>query len=80
LKLRRCSKVGNEPSGKPFDDLSIDQNGKAYNPMVNAGAIITASMAPGRNDRARYDFFEAAVRQMANKVERCKLPGTQNPF
>jgi len=73
IAMRECgesavhAKVGNEPSGKPFDDLSIDLNGKAYNPMVNAGAIITASMSPGHSDRARYDFFEAAVRQMSHK-------------
>ena len=61
------SKVGNEPSGKPFDDLSIDQYGKAYNPMVNAGAIITASMLPGAIARDQYDVFEDTVRRMALK-------------
>jgi len=61
------TKVGNEPSGKPFDELSFDDSGRAYNPMVNAGAIITANMLLGANARDQYKAFEDAVKGMVLK-------------
>jgi len=39
-----ASKIGQEPSGQPFDALSIDPNNRAYNPYVNAGAMMSASI------------------------------------
>ena len=42
------AKVGTEPTGDPFNSISIEEaTGRASNPMVNAGAIVTSSLVRG---------------------------------
>ena len=51
--LRR---VGVEPTGDAFNSIEIDEaSRRPYNPMVNAGAIVTAGMVPGDTPEARLD-------------------------
>ncbi len=49
--------VGGEPSGRPFNDLSLLPDHRPYNPCVNAGAIMTAAVvASGFPDMASRDI------------------------
>lgn len=53
------AKVGTEPTGDPFNSISIDEaTGRASNPMVNAGAIVTSSLVRGGS---RADQLERIV-------------------
>jgi len=36
--------VGQEPSGRMFNELSLDFNNKPHNPLLNSGAIMSASI------------------------------------
>eukprot|EP01064_Diplonema_japonicum_P008024 TRINITY_DN15584_c0_g1_i1.p1 TRINITY_DN15584_c0_g1~~TRINITY_DN15584_c0_g1_i1.p1 ORF type:complete len:835 (+),score=185.37 TRINITY_DN15584_c0_g1_i1:75-2579(+) len=36
--------VGQEPSGRSFNDFALTKNGVPYNPVTNSGAIVTCSM------------------------------------
>ncbi len=50
------SKIGAEPTGDPFNTISLDDvSGRAFNPMVNAGAIVTATLVAGRTRAEQFD-------------------------
>jgi glutaminase len=38
------ARVGVEPSGNPFNAIFVDETSRPFNPMVNAGAIVTTAM------------------------------------
>jgi len=58
-------KIGTEPTGKPFNDLSVDTQKKiVFNPYVNAGGICSAGMISG-DARSRYGKFETLCRKMS---------------
>lgn len=45
------SRVGAEPSGEPFNAISLEPgSGRPANPLINAGAIATTSLIPGGID------------------------------
>ena len=48
--------VGREPSGRNFNELTLDDTGKPHNPMINAGAIMCASLIrPSDENAERFD-------------------------
>ena len=54
------SYVGHEPSGRLFNEICLDPNGKPHNPMINSGAIIVTSLLhKGQPMADRYDFVGA---------------------
>jgi glutaminase len=46
--------VGVEPTGNAFNTISVDERGRPFNPMVNAGAIVTSSLVAGADADAKF--------------------------
>lgn len=59
--------VGVEPSGDPFNHLSLleQENGKPRNPLINAGAIVVADILVSKLENPKQEFLEF-VRNIAN--------------
>ncbi|XP_013873424.1 glutaminase kidney isoform, mitochondrial [Austrofundulus limnaeus] len=58
--------VGKEPSGFKFNKLSLNEEDKPHNPMVNAGAIVISSLIkPHSNKAERFDFIMEFLKSTA---------------
>uniref|UniRef100_A0AAV2LZP1 glutaminase n=1 Tax=Knipowitschia caucasica TaxID=637954 RepID=A0AAV2LZP1_KNICA len=58
--------VGKEPSGLKFNKLSLNDEDKPHNPMVNAGAIVVSSLIkPVSNKAERFDYVMDFLKSMA---------------
>ncbi|XP_038164899.1 glutaminase kidney isoform, mitochondrial-like isoform X1 [Cyprinodon tularosa] len=58
--------VGKEPSGFKFNKLSLNEEDKPHNPMVNAGAItISSLLKPHSNKAERFDYVMEFLKRMA---------------
>ena len=49
------SRVGVEPSGNAFNSLAVDATNRPFNPMVNAGALVTTGLVDGDDEPARLE-------------------------
>eukprot|EP00095_Tigriopus_kingsejongensis_P004238 maker-scaffold711_size108467-snap-gene-0.23 protein:Tk04238 transcript:maker-scaffold711_size108467-snap-gene-0.23-mRNA-1 annotation:"glutaminase kidney mitochondrial-like isoform x5" len=61
---------GREPSGRMFNEIVLDHNNQPHNPMVNSGAIMSASillylLKPQMNVAQKYDYVFDFFKQMA---------------
>lgn len=57
--------IGSEPSGHNFNEICLDQNKMPHNPMINAGAIMVASLIrPELNLADRYDYIQNIYRKL----------------
>ncbi|XP_071332900.1 glutaminase kidney isoform, mitochondrial [Trachinotus anak] len=57
--------VGKEPSGFKFNKLSLNEEDKPHNPMVNAGAIVISSLIkPNSNKAERFDYVMEFLKSM----------------
>ncbi|XP_038578067.1 glutaminase kidney isoform, mitochondrial-like isoform X1 [Micropterus salmoides] len=58
--------VGKEPSGFKFNKLSLNEEDKPHNPMVNAGAIVISSLIkPHSNTAEKFDCVMEFLKSMA---------------
>jgi glutaminase len=58
--------VGREPSGRGFNELSVDGGGLPHNPMINSGAIMSCSLIrPSLDIADRFDHVADTWRRLA---------------
>ncbi|KAK3087653.1 hypothetical protein FSP39_008800 [Pinctada imbricata] len=58
--------IGREPSGRSFNEIKLDYQMKPHNPMINAGAILIASLVkPQMNSADRFDYVLKYLKRMA---------------
>ncbi|KAK9514932.1 hypothetical protein VZT92_025613 [Zoarces viviparus] len=58
--------VGKEPSGFKFNKLSLNDEDKPHNPMVNAGAIVISSLIkPDSNKAERFDHVMEFLKRLS---------------
>ncbi|QNG19040.1 glutaminase A [Rhodococcus triatomae] len=61
-------KIDVEPSGEPFNEISLDpQTERPRNPMINAGAITAASLVAGADPADRFRRIRAAYSAYAGR-------------
>lgn len=63
------SKIGANATGLPFNSvMAIELNAdRTMNPMVNAGAIATTSLAPGDTAEAKWRFIQEGLSRFAGR-------------
>ncbi|XP_020278118.1 glutaminase kidney isoform, mitochondrial isoform X3 [Pseudomyrmex gracilis] len=64
--------VGQEPSGRNFNELILDHNKKPHNPMINAGAILVCSLLkelikPEMGLAEKFDFTMDYFKRLAGE-------------
>ncbi|XP_013401990.1 glutaminase kidney isoform, mitochondrial [Lingula anatina] len=58
--------VGQEPSGRSFNELTLDYENKPHNPMINAGAIVVSSLLKNENSLSdRFDFAHKQFQKLS---------------
>lgn len=62
--------IGHEPSGRMFNEMVLDHNNKPHNPMINSGAIVTASLIYSSEDEhtsmeQKFEFVKSWMQRAA---------------
>jgi glutaminase len=60
--------VGFEPSGEPFNAISLQpETGRPDNPLINAGAIVTSALIDGPTVKARFERVRSFLSACAGR-------------
>ncbi len=60
------SHVGREPSGRGFNELTLNNEGLPHNPLINSGAIMTCSLIKPKQDLAeRFEYVSNTWERLA---------------
>ncbi|MDY7105340.1 MAG: glutaminase A [Actinomycetota bacterium] len=62
------ARIGVEPTGEAFNTIAVDEvAGRARNPMVNAGAIVAASLVDGADPAAKLERIRCGLSVFAGR-------------
>lgn len=62
--------VGTEPSGKTFNELTLNSHGRPHNPMINAGAIMCGALVKQNATASdRFDYVMGKWRELAGNMK-----------
>lgn len=63
-----CRHVDFEPSGEPFNAISLDEgSGRPRNPMINAGAIVMTSLMAGDSADEKFAVVHSGLERFAGR-------------
>ncbi len=65
------AKIGVEPSGEAFNEISVDDRRRPKNPMINAGAIAAASMVLPQTRELAPDAVDVAFAEVVEFYSAC---------
>ncbi len=60
-------RVGVEPSGEAFNEMSLLEGGRPFNPLINAGAIMVHGLVPGEDEDDRITVIRRFLSAMAGR-------------
>jgi len=60
-------KVGVEPSGEAFNEISLGKDGRPKNPMINSGAITTHSLIPIKDNISSAEILRQFMSELAGR-------------
>jgi len=60
-------KVGVEPSGEAFNEISLGKDGRPKNPMINSGAITTHSLIPIKDNVSSAEILRQFMSELAGR-------------
>uniref|UniRef100_A0AAQ4QKM2 glutaminase n=1 Tax=Gasterosteus aculeatus aculeatus TaxID=481459 RepID=A0AAQ4QKM2_GASAC len=70
--------VGKEPSGFKFNKLSLNDEDKPHNPMVNAGAIVISSLIKVKQRHLGYRYIDGTVMEYLKRLSGDEYVGFSN--
>jgi glutaminase len=68
------ARVGVEPSGEAFNEMSLQAGGRPFNPLINAGAIMVHGLIPGEDEDDRITVIRDGLSALAGRELSVDMP------